>query len=504
MKKALLSVFSLFSMLTLSAQQNIVWEKSIGGEKAEYLYNAIPTPDYGFLILGSSASDATGDIQKKNQGSLDYFIWKMDENGKQEWQNSFGGSDSDFLYASKLTLDGGYILAGASTSPKSGDKTSDNQGNEDIWIVKIDVKGQLQWQQTFGGNGNDIPVEIIRTKDGGYLIGANSNSISSKFKKTENFGGNDYYIIKLNEKGETIWEKSFGGEYDDKLKSIAQTKDGFLLIGNSNSPQSGNKSLNQTSSATWIVSIDEKGEIISENNLNLTNENQLISFQNTENSYFFTVNEKDGNKFSPKIIQTDLNLQTQKTTDLDIDSNLSITEVTSIGKQFVLTANQITTLEQLKSNNHSIESYYITKSFDQNGTEIWDKKFGEKGFNYLEKAITTRDGSMILFGNSTQQVKGNKGQSDFYLVKLGKDGDDNKRVYIEAYPNPTQNIVNVLINKDFDKASIEVYNLTGQHLQTKDVKYRSTPISLGNYPAGVYILKINYDNKSESIKIIKK
>ncbi|UWX68455.1 T9SS type A sorting domain-containing protein (plasmid) [Empedobacter stercoris] len=90
------------------------------------------------------------------------------------------------------------------------------------------------------------------------------------------------------------------------------------------------------------------------------------------------------------------------------------------------------------------------------------------------------------------------------MVKLGDKSSTEKRTYIEVYPNPTQDIVNVLINKDFEKASVEVYNLTGQHLQSKDVKYRSTPVSLGNYPAGVYILKINTDNQTESIKIIKK
>lgn len=504
MSKNLLSVFCLFSMYGLSAQQDVMWEKSIGGEQAEYLYNAISTPDYGFLILGSSASDATGDIQKKNQGSLDYFIWKMDENGKQEWQNSFGGNGSDFLYTAKPTADGGYILAGASTSSKSGDKTSYNQGAEDIWVIKIDAKGQLQWQNSFGGNGNDIPVDIIRTKDKGYLIVANSNSTPSQYKKSDNFGGNDYYIIKLNEKGEILWEKTFGGSFDDKIKSVAETKGGFVLVGNSNSPASGNKTIDQTFNGTWVVQVNQKGEIFSEQNLNLNTDNQLISFQENENGYLFSILEKIENKLKPKVIQTDFNFQTQKTTELEIDSDLAITEIKLIDNKFLFTANKISTLEQLKSNNHSIESYYIAKIFDLNGSEISDKQFGEKGFNYLEKAISTRDGSLILFGNSTQESKENKGQSDFYLVKLGDKSFTAKRDYIEVYPNPTPDIVNVLINKDFEKANIEVYNLTGQHLQTKYVKYRSTPVSLGNYPSGVYILKINTDNQSESIKIIKK
>ena len=504
MKKTLLSVFCLFSMHTILAQQDVLWEKSIGGEQAEYLYNAISTPDYGFLILGSSASNATGDIQKKNQGSLDYFIWKMDENGKQEWQNSFGGNGSDFLYAAQSTSDGGYVLAGASTSSKSGDKVSENQGNEDIWVIKIDAQGKIQWQNSFGGNGNDIPVDIIRTKDKGYLIAANSNSTPSSYKKSENFGGNDYYIIKLNEKGEILWEKTFGGSFDDQIKSVIETKDGFILVGNSNSPISGNKTIDQTSNGTWIVQINQKGEIISEQNLNLNTDNQLISFQENKNGYLFSILEKVENKLKPKVIQTDFNFQIQKTTELEIENDLAITEIKLIDNKYLFTANKISTLEQLKSNNHAIESYYIAKTFDENGSEIWKKQFGEEGFNYLEKAITTRDGSVILFGNSTQEGKGSNGQSDFYLVKLGDKSSTEKRTYIEAYPNPTRDIVNVLINKEFEKAAIEVYNLTGQYLQTKEVKYSSTPISLGNYPAGIYILKINTDNQTESIKIIKK
>ncbi|WP_333662582.1 hypothetical protein, partial [Chishuiella changwenlii] len=373
MRKKILSVCSLFLMISLSAQE-VVWEKSIGGEHAEYLYNAIATPDYGFLILGSSASDATGDIKKNNQGSLDYFLWKMDENGKQEWQNSFGGSGTDFLYAAKSTPDGGYILAGASTSGKSGDKTSENQGTEDIWIIKIDANGNLQWQQAFGGNGNDIPTDVLVTEDGGYLIAANSNSTPSELKKSENFGGNDYYMIKLDKKGKLIWEKTFGGAYDDKVKSILQTKDGFILVGNSNSPASGNKTIEQTGNKTWIVEIDNEGNIRSENSLGLNNENYLISAEQKKDHYLFAINEKNGSKITSKVIETDLSLQPIKTTELKVENNLSITEIRNVNDSFLLTANKISSLQE--ASNGAIESYYITKSFDKNGTSIWEKKFG--------------------------------------------------------------------------------------------------------------------------------
>ena len=504
MRKTLLSVFSLFSMYILSAQQNVLWEKSIGGEQAEYLHHAIPTPDYGFLILGSSASDATGDKAKKNQGGLDFFIWKMNEDGKEEWQQSFGGNAMDNLYTATITPDGGYLLAGTSTSSKSGDKTEENFGNEDIWIIKISPLGNIEWQKTLGGNGNDIPVTIIKTKDNGYLIGANSNSTPDKLKTSPSLGGNDYWVIKLNQKGEVEWENTYGGENNDQLKSITETEKGYIVIGNSNSPANDtSKILDHNFTSNWSILIDKKGEPVDELIFS-DKENRFVSFQQIEKSYYLTIQETS-KKDKLSVIQLDENFNKVSSLELDFDPKLSINQINKIDNSFFTSSNLIKTT--FESNNPTnLSSQYVSKAFDEKGNEIWSKNFGDKGFNYLENTLITRDGSLVLFGNSTQASKGSNGQSDFYIIKLGneKSDDDIKRVSIEAYPNPTQDVVNVLINKDFKKASIDVYNLTGQHLQTKEVKYRSTPISLGDYPAGVYILKINHDNQTESIKIIKK
>lgn len=497
----ILSIFSYTSLL--AQQQEIIWEKSVGGANAEYLYNAIKTPDYGFLILGSSASNSSGDIQKENQGNLDYFLWKMDENGKQEWENTFGGDGNDLLYAGKPTSDGGYILAGSSNSSKSGDKLSNNLGAEDIWVLKIDSFGQLQWQQTFGGNGNDIPVDVIRTNDGGYLIASNSNSSITESANIESFGSNDIYLVKLTDKGEIAWEKRFGGDYDDVVKSLIEIEDGFIVIGNSNSQLSGNKTIDHNGNHLWINHLDNKGNSINQYNLDIEYDNRLISFQNVEDQYLFTIQELIDQNKKTSLIYTDKNFNRLNKIEIELDNNLSLNEIQLHNSNYLAVANELSTLKKTTERDN-IESYYITKLFDKYGKEIFSKKIGSKGFNYLNNVITTRDGSVILFGNSTQQGKGNKGQSDFYIVKLANKEGEIKRVYVEAYPNPTSDVINVLINTDFEKANIEVYNFVGQHLQTKEVKYRSTPISLNNYPSGSYILKINYNNQTESIKFIKK
>jgi len=484
------------------AQNEVIWEKKIGGEYSEYLYNSISTPDYGFLLIGSSDSNATGDVEKQNQGDLDYFIWKMNEHGGQEWQNSFGGNGRDLLYNAKNTSDGGYILVGSSNSSKSGDKSQDNQGANDIWIIKIDALGQIQWEKTFGGNGDDIPVDVIVTSKNEYLIAAVSNSDYSELKNASTYGANDYYLIKLDHKGKIIWEKTYGGEYDDRIQNITEVSDGFLLIGTSNSGISGNKSIDQQNGGIWLVKINYEGDIIQQSNLGQTEENQLISFQKNDKNLTFSLKKYSSN--DPLLIQTDFNLNNLQTKELKIDQKLNISSIAKYGEQYVVTANESTYNNGNHSAEDAIRSYYVASSYSSDGRRLWNKKFGNGGYNFLQKSIETRDGDLILFGTSMEGKNNGKGLADFYLIKLGKKERKEERKFIEVYPNPTSNIVNVLINTDFQKATIEIYNLVGQKIGQEDVKNRSTPIQLAKYPSGIYILKIKYDNQEQSIKIIKK
>ncbi|TGN21955.1 T9SS type A sorting domain-containing protein [Empedobacter tilapiae] len=480
-----------------------MWEKTFGGEQAEYLYHAIPTLDYGFLILGSSASDATGDIQKKNQGGLDYFIWKMDENGNQEWQNSFGGDGDDLLKSAITTPDGGFLLVGSSNSSKSGDKTEKAIGIMDVWMIKLDPTGTIQWQKTIGGLGNDEALTVIRTTDKGYLIGANSDSPKSNIKSQDNFGSNDFWIIKLDEKGTVLWEKTIGGEQEEALKTIVETKNGYLIGGISNSKKGELKSQDSHYlSSVWLVELNKEGEIIQEKTLENDQQSNLVSLNSTENKITLAFSYSAKNEL--KLVELDENLSFSNEKSKEFKSSIQINSVLPLENDYLITANTIGYKHKSTTNQNQLESKYLAFYFDNRFEESWKKEIGKnESFSYLEKVIPMRDGSYLLVGNSNNGSAA-KGQDDFYLVKLGDKSSQEKRTYIEAYPNPTRDFVNVLINKEFEKAVIEVYNLTGQHLQTKEVKYRSTPISLGNYPAGVYILKINTDNQTESIKIIKK
>jgi hypothetical protein len=165
--------------------QDILWEKSYGGKQADYLFDVIPTPDYGFILGGASLSKKSGAKTAINRGDMDYWVWKMDEKGNQDWQKGMGGSGQDMLACVLLTNDGGYILAGSSESDKSLDKKEDSRGSSDFWIIKLNAKGGEEWQKTIGGSGQDELTSIVRTRDGGYVLAGSSNSFQPFWKRRE-------------------------------------------------------------------------------------------------------------------------------------------------------------------------------------------------------------------------------------------------------------------------------------------------------------------------------
>lgn len=177
----------------------------------------------------------------------------MNENGDLDWQKSIGGSGFDLFQSIKNTKDGGFILAGTSNSaqtPKDGigNKKENCKGLTDFWVIKLNAKGEEQWQKTIGGNGQDELLCAFQILDGGYMLGGSSSStvVSSNINdningdeiktfeeksdltgKTEKCRGNiDYWIVKLNNTGDVQWQKTYGGEYADMLRSMEQTVDG--------------------------------------------------------------------------------------------------------------------------------------------------------------------------------------------------------------------------------------------------------------------------------------
>jgi hypothetical protein len=241
----------------------IQWDNTIGGTSHEVPYALELTTDGGYIIGGSSSSDISGDKSEINFGSQDYWIVKLNSLGIVEWNKTYGGSSIDIITALVNTDDGGYLIGGNSSSNISGNKSENSRGLGDFWILKIDGIGNIIWQKTIGASESEHLSQIINTNDGFLLTGYSNSNISGE--KTENSRGiRDYWIVKINNLGEVLWDKTIGGNNDDILLSALQSNDGgYMLSGSSDSNISGEKDEpNIGETDAWLVKTNNIGNII--------------------------------------------------------------------------------------------------------------------------------------------------------------------------------------------------------------------------------------------------
>jgi predicted secreted protein len=141
-----------------------------------------------------------------------------------EWEKTFGGSGDDVGLSVQQTRDGGYIIV--------GDTTSYGAGGKDVYLIKVDANGNMQWSRTFGGSGDDVGLSVQQTRDGGYIIVGFAESFGA--------GGKDVYLIKVDANGNMQWSRTFGGSGDDVGLSVQQTRDGgYIIVGDTTSYGAG-------------------------------------------------------------------------------------------------------------------------------------------------------------------------------------------------------------------------------------------------------------------------
>jgi gliding motility-associated-like protein len=272
LKKLYLLLFLLLGIVSrnlLSAQAPAIeWQKSYGGSYIdgfqwvgnEYSTTLIEvTSDGGYIVAGYTRS-VDGDVSGTHTDSIgqygDYWIVKLDVSGKIQWQKCLGGKFTDIPTSVKETPGGGYIVAGYSNS-NDGD-VSGNHGGNDYWIVKLTNKGAIEWQKSLGGTGEDIARSIQVTPHGGYIVAGYSGSLNGDVQGNRN---GDYWIVKLNKSGNIEWQKCVGGSGVDHAFSLECTADnGYIVVGTSNS-KDGDVTGNHGSEDYWVVKLNNNGSI---------------------------------------------------------------------------------------------------------------------------------------------------------------------------------------------------------------------------------------------------
>jgi hypothetical protein len=507
-----------FSILRAHSQRVIEWQKSFGGLANEECLRIISCSDGGYLAVGSTASNdqqVTG-----NHGTTDFWAVKMDSVGSLIWQKCYGGSDDDRIYDGIQTSDGGFIYTGP-TSSNDGQVTG-NHGYQDYWIVKVDSGGNIEWQKTFGGSLWDIPFSIKQTWDGGYIVAGGSTSNDGQV--TGNHGDQDFWIIKLDPSGNLIWQKALGGSGQDEAINIQNTSDsGFIVCGltHSNDGQvSGNHGLDDF----WVVKLNQSGSLQWQKAYGGSNRDAAYSIKQTgDGGYFITGytqsfdGQVTGNHGQYDIWVVRINA----TGDLEWQqcfggSGIEVAwEIQKIDDDNCILIGQTDSNGGQVTGNHGTQDYWVIRLNDT-GNIVWKECFGGTGYEDGLSIAITIDGKYILAGQSDSndgQVSGNHGQFDFWIVKIadsgnisGIGGDSIKQTFFNICPNPASGsfVLHLISGSGISPVKVICYDMLGAVVFQQEFNSgRKHELFLSDQAPGIYLIKVIRNAETGTRKIIK-
>jgi hypothetical protein len=206
------SIWNYVYLVKTDAWGESLWARTYGGTGDNEGYSVQQTTDGGYIIAGATNSFGAGDY--------DVYLIKTDGLGDTLWTRTYGGTGDDEGYCVEQTTDGGYIVAGATTSFGAV--------VEDVYLIKTNASGDTIWTRAFGGRSDDKGYSVQQTTDGGYIIAGYTNSLGARWY--------DVNLIKTNGAGDTLWSSAYGGDGTDEGYSVRQTSDGgYIIAGETNS-----------------------------------------------------------------------------------------------------------------------------------------------------------------------------------------------------------------------------------------------------------------------------
>lgn len=437
----------------------IQWQKCYGGTKAEIGCSIAQTKDGGYIVSGytnSNDGDVTG-----HHGQNDLWVLKLDNMGTLTWQKALGGTSFDeFAYSVVQAKDGSYAVSGITYS-SDGDITGGHGSAIDIWVAHITATGSMDWQKCLGGTGIEMVGSIDITKDGGYIVAGTAGNASGDI--TSVYGGSDGWLVKLSATGSIQWQKNYGGTKQDGFTMAHETTDGGFVVSGYTTSKDNDISNPHDSTELWVVKTDNAGKIT-----------WSKTFGGASADIGISIAQATDGSFLASGITT--------STDGDI------------------------------SGVHGIEKDMVVMNIKTDGTLKWAKVIGTSKAEMTSKVTATADGGCIVVGLVLDAIddaagSGWHGSGDVWVVKLGT-GTDVPQMKtagetLKVYPVPTNNIVQVNLPAGNEDASIELYNLSGQRVNTIVTrKGGAADVDMKELPAATYLLRVVNGEQAWSSRVV--
>jgi len=382
MKPVLLAVTLLAS--TLFAKSPVIeWDSTYGADKEDKALAIAATKDGGAVVAGTTRSFSLG--------KEDFYLFKVDSNGKQLWEKRFGGARKDIAYGVATTSEDKIYLTGTS-------KSYSKEGDYDLYAGKFDKEGKLLWAKSLGGASKDYGYDLTTTTDGGIVI----------VGKTKSFGHGHYdmYVLKLSPNGKVLWSKAFGGTTNEEAYGVTQLPDGSLII------VGATESFGAGDFDYYVVKLAKDGKKLWEKYYGEKKDDML---------YAVTAH-KDGS-FTATGFTRSYNSKKKDLSVVHFSKEGEILWHKIVGRANHEIAHDIETTDDdgvivvgsTKSKGHGKNDFYVLV-FDKNGKLLVDKTYGGKKNDVANAVAKVSDKSYIIAGES--ESFGDDTEYDAYLLKI--------------------------------------------------------------------------------------
>ena len=444
-----------------------LWTKTFGGDMPDYAISVQQTLDGGFITLCKTSSFGSG--------YTDIMIIKTDENGNEQWQQTFGGSETEYAGDIKQTTDGGYIIVG----------TTESYGSDynKIWLIKTDEFGNELWNQLYGDYDNR-GKSVVQTSDGGYMI-AGATWIT---------GNNNYFdalLIKTDENGNEEWSQTYGNSLWDEALHIEQNEnDDYVICGLQGEAQG------------WFFKTDSSGNLLWSQTYSVLGHTYISHFIKTNDQEYILVGTTYSAESDILVVKTDENgneIWTQTIDLSDYDESSSICEAGTDG--YIIAGTSYNEIVLINIDNDGEEIWNQTYSFESacqgNSIQCIDNNGYIVSGSYLP--VGSEFMSCLLMRLNSEEVNSNEN-----LIQI-----DNYK--LNNYPNPFNPITAIEFSIQNDsKVDLSIFNIKGQKIKalaqnqytkgSHSIIWNGVDESNNPVSSGIYYYKLSVNGKIEVVK----
>ena len=466
-------------LLPSSLPAQIVFERTYGGGDVDYGNSVQQTTDGGFIVAGQTSSFGAG--------IYDFYLVKTDAHGDTQWTRTYGGTNFDYGWSARQTSDGGYIIV--------GETQSRGAGNVDVYLVKTDANGDTVATRTFGGTGYDYGYSVQQTADSGYVIAGVTSSFGS--------GVRDVYLVKTNAACNTLWTTTFGGANYEEGRSVQQTADGgYIIAGCTGSYGAGCYDF-------YLVKTDGNGGEMWTKTFGSYGWEYAQSVQQTTDGGYIVVGYTDylgAGSYDIYLVKTDSNgdrLWARTFGSDTFDLGYSVQQTADGG--YVMAG-------CTESFSSGYTDVYLIKT-NADGDTLWTRKFGGTGSDAGYSVQQTADGGYVIAG-STESF--GAGYGDVYLIKTDADGNvavaepkasptRAPALCLTCAPNPASGSVTISLSPSIPLSLspvLRIFDAQGRLVLSQPVRTSSFILHASSLSAGAYFIRCDVAGEYASARIV--